>query len=692
MNSQQYQKPTIDLSRFKWIYFILGAVILYYIYQLFSYQILNSEPYRVQAEDNRTQEISDPTQRGIIYDRNGVILARNIPSYNVTVTPAELPDSEGEIRKIFTELSKLIDVPISNGVVDAETAANFTPCYTDLGIEQIVYIADTNWPFQATRLKCDITKEVAMTIREKAMDWPGISIEIESIREYPTGNLTSEVVGFLGPVPEALLDYYTELGFVSGRDRVGYAGIENTMQDELGGVNGKRIVEVTVGGEIVRNLEEPIEPVPGQNVYLTIDTRLQSAARDALIMNLEYWNNYVGYTLSTSGSVIAMNVKTGEILAMVSYPNFENNRMSSFIPGYYFNQLSLDQAKPLVNQAISAELPPGSVYKLVSALGILNEGVVTPEYTVEGPGTITLIQKYYENDPGRPQIYYCWNREGHGPVDFLHGIAWSCNIYWYKVSGGFAGEVEDGGLGIWRMDEYARALGYGALTGIELPGEADGLLPDPTWKRLNQGENWATGDTYLAAVGQGYVLATPLQVINSIATIANDGKHMELSLISKMVASDGTITQQFEPNVLWDITTEPMITVYDGNIPTDEKITVQPWVIELAKKGMEMVTQPGGTAQIEYAGDDNKVAGKTGTAEYCDDFALANGLCGEGVGGWPAHAWFVGYAPYDDPEIAVLAFSDSGKEGSTLAAPIVRKVIEAYFELKAADLDTLEND
>ncbi|MGV8050192.1 MAG: penicillin-binding protein 2 [Anaerolineaceae bacterium] len=687
MNNNQYQKPTIDLGRFKWIYILLGAVILYYIYQLFNYQIINGEAYRTQAEDNRTQEISDPTQRGMIFDRNGVILARNIPSYNITVTPANLPDAEGEVRKIYAELSELIDIPVSNGVVDDAIASSFTPCYTDLGIEQIVYIADTNWPYEATRLKCDVTKEVAMAIKEKSMDWPGIGVEIESIREYPTGNITSELVGFLGPVPEALVDYYTELGFVSGRDKVGYAGVESTMQDVLGGTNGKRVVEVNVGGEVLRNLEEPIEPVPGQNVYLTIDTRLQSAARDALILNLDYWNRYVGYTLSNSGSVIALDAKTGEVLAMVSYPNIENNRMSSYIPGYYYEQLSLDAAKPLVNQAISAELPPGSVYKLATALGVLNEGVVTPEYIIEDPGSITVIQKYYENDPGRPQIYYCWDENGHGPVDFLHAIAWSCNIYWHKVAGGFPGEVEDGGLGILRMDEYAKALGYGTLTGIELPGEADGLLPDPTWKRLNLGENWATGDTYLAAIGQGYVLATPLQVVNSIATIANDGKHMQVSLIKKVVASDGTITQEFEPTVLWDITTDPVITVYDENVPTDEKITVQPWVIELAKRGMQMVTQTGGTAAAEFEGDDNKVAGKTGTAEYCDDIARENKLCGEGIGGWPAHAWFVGYAPYDDPEIVVVAFSYNGKEGSTLAAPIVRKVIDVYFELKEADAD-----
>jgi penicillin-binding protein 2 len=683
MNNNHYEKPTIDLARFKWVFVLVGLIFAYYIFQLFSYQIINGQSYQAQAEDNRTLVISDPTQRGIIYDRNGVVLARNLPSYNITITPANLPDSDGKTREIFSQLSQLIDVPLSNGVVNEETAASFSPCATDFGIEQIVEIADTNWPYQATRVKCNVSKDIAMVVSEKGADWPGIGVEIESIREYPTGKDTAEIIGFLGPVPEVLVDYYTDLGFVSGRDKVGYAGVENSMQDILGGTNGRRVVEVNVGGEVIRNLEEPVEPVPGQDVYLTIDSRLQTAAREALIYNLDFWNAWLGKVISSSGVVVAMDAKTGEILALVSYPNYENNRMSSYIPGYYYEQLSVDEAKPLVNKAISAELPPGSVYKLVSALGVLNEGVVTPEQTVDDPGVITLKEKILESDIGYDRNYYCWDERGHGPVDFLHGIAYSCNVYWYKVGGGYPGEVENGGLGIWRMSTYARALGYGEVTGIELPGEVDGLVPDPTYKRLNLGENWATGDTYLAAVGQGYVLATPVQVMNSIATIANGGEHMQLGLISKVVAADGSITQQFEPKVLWDITKDPVITEYDGSVPTGNMKTVQPWVIELAKRGMEMVVETGGTAYEEFIGDTNKVAGKTGTAEYCDDWANAQGLCVPG--NWPAHAWFVGYAPYDDPEIVVVAFAYNGKEGALFSAPIVRKVIDTYFQLKEID-------
>ncbi|MCJ7694244.1 MAG: hypothetical protein MUO40_02360, partial [Anaerolineaceae bacterium] len=519
--SQNHQ--SMHRKRFIFIYILLGLIFAFFIYRLFLYQVIEGEKYLVQAEDNRTLEISDASQRGIIYDRNGFVLARNIPSYNVVVTPALLPDDEGAVQAIFRELSEAIGMPISNGDTEEETVRAFTPCYNDLGINEIVYIARTNWPFNETQLKCDVTKEIALVVSENSIKWPGISTQIESIREYPTGNLTSEIVGFLGPIPAALEEYYSDLGFLSGRDKVGYAGIESTMQEELGGTNGLRVVEVASGGEVIRNIEEPIDPIPGQDVYLTIDTRLQSVAREALISEIDYWNAYAGKTLSSSGVVIAMDPQTGEILSLVSYPNFENNRMSRFIPGYYYEQLSRDASRPLFNHAISAEHPPGSVFKLASAIGVLNEGVVTPDYQVDDPGQITIIQKYYINDPGSAKNFVCWNRAGHGMVDFLHGIAFSCNVYWYKVTGGYQDQVEGNGLGIWRLGEYARALGYGELTGIELPGEADGLIPDPTWKRLNLGENWATGDTYIAAVGQGFVLATPIQVLNSIATIANGG-------------------------------------------------------------------------------------------------------------------------------------------------------------------------
>jgi len=663
--------------RFLVLYILIATIFGFFLLRLFDIQILQGADFIAQADDNRTKVINEPAVRGTIYDRNGYVLAQNVPSYNV-----DLPEDDGDTQAIFRELSELIDMPVSQGETDEETVRTFTPCYSDLGISEVVYIATTNWPYQATALKCNVPKEVAMVVMENREDWPGIDVVVEPVRQYPTGNLTSEIIGFLGPIPAALEDYYVDQGFVANRDKVGYAGVEQTLNDILAGKNGTRVVEVNVAGEEIRNVSEPVEPIPGNDVYLTIDTRLQAAAREALIGEIEYWNNYSGQTLSNSGVVIAMNPQTGEVLAMVSYPNYENNRLERVIPAYYYEQLSVDPQRPLLNQAISSEFPPGSVYKIAPALGILNEGVVTPEYQIECPGTITILEKFYENDPGTPRPYVCWDRSGHGLMNFRWGVAYSCDIYWYKVGGGYQDEVPGNGLGIWRMGEYARALGYGTLTGIELPGEADGLVPDPTWKRISKGENWSTGDTYIATMGQGYVLATPLQVLNSISTVANGGNLMNVTVVNKITDPAGTVVQEFLPSVRWNITEDPVINVYEDNELTGEKKTVEPWVVELTNEGMRLVVTDG-TAEDQFIGDQNASAGKTGTAEYCDDVAQEKGLCK--FGAWPSHAWYVGYAPWDNAEIAVIAFVYNGTEGSTFSAPIVRKVIDAYFELKATD-------
>lgn len=666
------------------ILIMMGLLLSFYVIKLFDTQVVNGAQYLAQADDNRTSTISVPTQRGIIYDRNGYILAQNIASYNVTIIPANLPADEGAIQEIYRQLSQMIGVPVSNGEINDATVRSFTPCQTDLGISEIVTIQDTNSPFSPVKIKCNIDEKTAMIIREKSDQWPGVGIEVQPVRDYPTGSLTADIIGFLGPVPAALEEQYRAKGFIPGRDKVGYAGVELSLQDILGGTNGQRTVEVDNAGKVIRDLKTPLDTVPGSNVVLTIDTRLQAAAQAALVGEINWWNAYLNRIQSENGVVIAINPKTGEILAMVSYPSYENNRMARLIPAYYWNQLNQDPNRPLFNHAISAQHAPGSVFKLAAAIGALNEKVITPDQIINDPGKITIMQKFSPNDPGTPRDYVCWERTGHGDLNFLGGLKNSCDVYFYKIGGGYENEVPNGGLGIWRIDEYAKALGYGDVTGIELPGEATGLLPDPTWKRVTQGENWSTGDTYIATIGQGYVLATPMQVLMSAATIANDGKMMKPTLVKDVLDSAGNVVTPFSPTLVRDITKDKVIHVFDENWqPTGEMKSVEPWVIQLVKEGMrEVVTE--GTAKKAFLGADNLLAaGKTGTAEYCDNVAQAKNLCQPE--NWPSHAWFVGYAPYNDPEIAVVAFVYNGGEGASVAAPIVRQVLEAYFELKNID-------
>lgn len=688
MNQNTTLNNTLSPWRILFLLIVLAGVFAWYVFRLFNLQILQGAEWSALAEENRISEINLPAQRGIIYDRNGVILARNIPSYNVVITPANLPDDPGDVQEIFRRLSEMLDMPVNLGKVTPENP--YVPCQSEHGIAQIVEYGETSAPYTAVRIKCDIPQSLAMIIKEKSVDMPGVDIEIESVRDYPTNSLTSAIVGFLGPISAAEEEYFVERGFVPGRDKVGYAGVERYFQSFLGGKNGRRLVEVDVAGKVIRDVAPPVPPTPGFNIRLTLDTRLQSAAEAILVDEINYWNTRLNTIRSTSGVVIAMNPQTGEILAMVSYPSYENQRMARFIPEYYYNQLTQDPRNPLLNHAVGDELPAGSVFKLVTAVGALNEGVVTPEQVLSAPPKITITEKYFANDPGQARDFVDWNKAGFGQIDFVHGVAFSSNVYFYKLGGGYGDEVPEG-LGICRLGTYARAMGYGNYPGIELPLVENGLIPDPTWKRINHGENWSTGDTYIASVGQGYVVATPLQVLMSAAVIANDGKLMRPTILREIVDGEGNVIKSFLPDMLWDITQDPVIDVIaDPNSPggcenkiTGEKKTVAPWVIEKVQEGMRLAVLEG-TLRREFTNVNISAAGKTGTAEYCDKYANEKGLCKPGE--WPTHAWTVGYAPFENPEIAVVAFVYNGGEGASVAGPIVRRLLEAYFEIRAADL------
>jgi len=697
------------------IYGVVALVIGALLFRLMTLQVIQGTDWLDQAIENYTTTESIAPPRGIIYDRNGYIVAGNIAAYNVVIIPANLPDSEADIQNIYRDLSILIDVPATQGTI--EEAKLVAECVPGPGIEQLVALGDSLAPYRPVKVKCDVDDDVARMVREKAVDWPGVSVEIDPIRDYPTGSLTANVIGFLGPIPASLEEQYVDAGFVPNRDKIGYAGVEAALDEILTGTPGRRTIQIDVAGKELRNLEAPLAPVPGENLKLTIDTRLQAAAEAVLLTEIKSWNDYFGRIRISSGVIIAMNPKTGEILAMVTYPTYENNRMSRFIPAYYYEQLSQDPRRPLLNNAIQAEYPPGSVFKISTATGAINEGVVRLGQEISAPGQLLLCEKFSPNDPctdnnTRPFVDWIFdtNPDGFGVVDFYRCIAFSSNVCFYKLGGGFEDEIEEG-LGIFRLGEYARAIGYGQQSGIQLIGEQDGLIPSPQWKRINQGENWSTGDTYIASVGQGYVLGTPLQVLMSGATIANNGKLMQPTIVREVTDSEGkvvarwfnpddfTVTERptpgsyqispFIPNAKWDTTVTPMIQGYSCEegfcSPTEEMKIIQPSSIQAVQTGMRMaVTDPRGTLNRIFSGFPIAVAGKTGTAEYCDNVALEAKRCQ--FGQWPTHSWTLAYAPFDDPEIIIMAFAYNGGEGASVAGPMVFRTMEAYFEIKSIDI------
>jgi penicillin-binding protein 2 len=747
-----------------------GVIMVLFLARLFNLQIIQADDWQSQSEDNHTVQISLPTLRGVIYDRNGIILARNIASYNIAVTPALLPDDEGDIEEILRELAQYSTRPLSFDD-DPEAPDILIQCGDNLGITEMVNVGLTFAPFQPVLVDCDIDREMALAITERATNWPGVSVEIEPVRDYPTGKLTAAYIGYLGPIPETFEEALRDQGFIPGRDKIGYGGLELYFDEILRGKPGSRVVEVDVAGEVLRDIEGVVPPDDGRNIVLTIDTRFQTATDAILMREVNFWNTYFygnsGQIRISSGVVIAMNPKTGEILAMVSWPSYENNRLARVIPTYYFEQLLSDATNPLLNHAVGARLPAGSVFKIVTSVGALNEEVVTPEQIVKTPPKITIQNVYAPNDPGLAKDFVDWNDAGFGQLNFWGGIANSSNVYFYKIGGGYEYGIPGGenieGLGICRLGTYAEALGYNQLLGIELPDETDGLIPDPTWKRINQGENWSTGDTYIAGVGQGFMIASPLQILMSAATVANDGVLTRPTIIKEVVDGEGnTITivmdedgdlldieedaqgniiahvwdengspidfvvrdsngimydyhydeegniagqvydedgdpirpiliSPFIPDDKWDLTEDHMIKKYDNPAgigsckPTGEHAIVDPWVFEAVQQGMREATIYGTLSDEDelFGNFPIPVAGKTGTAEYCDAVALSKNLCIPG--NWPTHSWTVAYAPYDNPEIAVVAFLYNGGEGASVAGPVVRQVIEAYFNLKAID-------
>jgi penicillin-binding protein 2 len=715
MNASNGLNNTLNIRRIFVVVAVILAVFIVYIARLFFLQILNQDEWVAKAAENSRKENNIAALRGIITDRNGTVLARNVASYNVVITAADLPDDPGATQEIYRQLSELIDMQVNRGIIDQQTP--YVPCISDHGITQIAEYGLSSTPFSPVRIKCDIDEKTARIVMEKSVEWPGVSVEIFPIREYPTGGLTAALVGFLGPIPADREEEYVDLGLVPNRDKVGYAGIELQYQDLLAGKNGLRISEVDGAGQVVRtDIEPPIDPQSGLNLQLTVDTRLQEAVVEIIRSELADWNRVVQeHKQMTVAVVIAIDPQTGEILSMVSYPTYENNRMARFIPAYYYQQLVEDPTNPLLNHAVGDVLPVGSVFKLVTGVGALNEGVIDPDQIVETPGKLDIEEKYYVNQVGttRPLVDWIYqdgkNPGGFGSLNFVQCLANSSNVCFYKLGGGYKEEIPEG-LGICRLGTYARALGYGDRPNLGLPEEQDGLVPDPKWKRTNQNESWSSGDTYIASVGQGYVLGTPIQVLLSAAIIANDGKYMQPTLVREITDADGNIVERwltpdglitdqpdesarkispFTPHTVYDLTVDPVIQEYGettirGCEPVEGQYkTVQPWVFEMVQQGMRMAVTEG-TLKDRFEGSSIAAAGKTGTAEYCDKYVAAKNLCNPGQ--WPTHAWTVAYAPFENPEIAVVAFVYNGGEGASVAGPIVRRTLESYFAIKAGDI------
>ncbi len=625
--------------------FVLGwvfiAILGVYTIRLWQLQILEGGSFQSQAAAQQYTVIPLSPQRGVIFDRNGKQLVRNVAAYNIIVTPGELPEDAEQERAVLLRLSTMIAMPYE------ELLAKIEP--------------GRGRPYTPLLVARNVPREKALLVaQESGITLPGVRVETTIRRQYLTDALTSQVLGYMGPISAEQAETYKSLGYDPNTDLIGQVGIEAVAENNLRGIPGRKVIEADVLGRELRVLDV-VEPVPGDNVYLTLDTELQQVAQNALQQAIESLGG------NRRGAVVVLDPRTGEVLALVSLPTYDNNLFSRGITTKEYQALLDDIHNPLLNHAIFDAIPPGSTFKIVTASAALQEGVIAPWETLFCPGTIKLPNKFAPNDPGLAQTFYCWNRAGHGWVNVYEALAQSCDIYFYKVGGGFE-EANLSGLGVKRLTSYARLFGLGEVTGIDLYGESAGLVPDDRWKRLVYQETWSTGDTYNLSIGQGYLTTTPLQMANVISVIANGGRLYRPQLIHHIVDAEGNLIREYQPELI-------------------RELPLSPEVIATVQTGLEMAVSEGTAWRTRLP--NVRIAGKTGSAEYCDNLAIKAGLCPVAPGQTlPTHAWFVGYAPAEAPELAIAVWVYNGGEGSSVAVPIAKQVFEFYFNRKAGVLNT----
>ncbi len=554
-------------------------------------QIYQGEYYAGLADGNRIRIVPSMAPRGTFYDRNGELLVTNRPGFSVSLLPLTAPISDDVIAR----LSDILKVPTDEIKTKIAGHSGFNPI----------------------RIKTDVTPDIVSIIEEQKSQYPGVVIEVTPIRDYILKQEGAHTFGYVSEINDTELEKMKDEGYKSG-DIIGKFGIEKIYDKELRGENGGQQVEVDVSGKPVQILGRK-EPVPGDDLELTIDIKLQQAAEKAVDEQL----TQIG---AHAAAAVVMNPQTGEILAMVSRPAFDPNLFAHGISSKDWNQLNNNPYHPMDNKTITGEYPPGSTFKIVTGTAALTEGVVTPDEQIFDSGHHWIIPK--GNADG----------EALGWLNFRSALAHSDNVYFYEMGNR---------LGIDRLEKYARMFGLGAKTGIDLPYEASGLVANRRYKEKNfdDGE-WYLSETFDAAIGQGFNLVTPLQAAMVMGEIAADGKRYKPHVVNRIIAPDGSVVKDFQPELLSQL-----------DVPEED--------IKLVQDGLHDVTKYG-TAASSFRGFTVDIAGKTGTAENSQG---------------RDHGWFVAYGPFDNPNVVVAVIVENGGYGSQSAVPIGRKILEAAFGL-----------
>lgn len=671
----------------------LGIIVVIFsvlTISLAALQIVKGDEYEKLAEENRIRLIPITAPRGVFKDRNGRELVNSRPSFTVSYMSVKTEKTTQE--EVFATLREILQIPLytevsneklvvnkdnkvtlsklpigdKNGdgkvdssdisLVEENTGKVISPIKIDFSTGTVtldiepgtVVLASYNYDtlknklrgqgYRPVRLKTDVDFQTVAEIEERRL--PGVVIEVEPMRNYLYGNTASHIFGYVGEINQEELEASKDKGYRPG-DLFGKMGLEKVLESYLKGIDGGQQVEVTASGKPIKVLGQK-EPIPGHSVTLTIDIKLQQIAENKLkeqLLKLQT-DKYKPFPNAKRGAVVALNVKTGEVLAMASIPDFDPNMFARGITQKEWEEISKNPLNPMVNLAIAGTYPPGSVFKMVTATAALEEKVTNENEFVRDTGV------YWTILPKR-----CWRAGGHGMVNMVRALAESCNIYFYEMGRR---------LGIDNIEKYAKLYGLGSITGIELPGEKPGQVASREYKKNTftrpDDKIWYPAETLDAAIGQGYNSFTPIQIANYVAAIANEGVWMKPHLIKSIADPDGNIVLEKNPEI-------------GGQLDFSKD------TFRIIKEGMRAVTLPGGTAYSVFADFPISVAGKTGTAEW--DVTK------------DPHGWFVAFAPYEDPEIAVAVFIEQAGSGGTTGGPVARAIFEEYFHL--TERETIED-
>jgi penicillin-binding protein 2 len=611
------------LPRYKLLYALVAFTVTLFFFRLWFLQIINGTELRNFSEQNSIKETKIPAPRGIIYDRNGEILVENLPGFEASIAPQYVTD----LNATSEAVGKALNIP---GPIVAQT---------------VIKSKRINGPFRAVKIKDNLTRDEIFNLEILKLDYSGLDIKENVLRAYPLKENGAQLFGYVGEISKRQLPilndkYDGKFKFQQG-DVIGKSGLEEVLDLSLRGHDGISVLQVDARGReavssthLLGSLAGVVPASPGDNVILTIDKDIQEAA----------YNAFTGTGLI--GGVVAMKVN-GEVLAWVSGPSYDPNEFSTGISADLWSKLINDPDRPLRNKVIQDHNSPGSTFKPMIAVAALQEKVVGPNTVVSCPGSMR-----YGN-----RMYHDTVKGGHGNLVITQAIEQSANIFFYKM--GIA-------LGIDRMFKYCDSFGIGHKTDVELAGERSGLMPSAEWKKATIGEEWQPGENLSVAIGQGFVLTTPLQMAVAYNAIATYGKVVKPFIVKKVLTPDNKIIKEYEPQVVRDLG--------DTNIPGHiDKLT-----FDTVKEALRLVVNgergTGRRSKLPFV----EMAGKTGTSQvmsFSADQIFIN--CLQRPRHQRHHGWFIGYAPADNPEIVIGVLAEHACHGAN-AGPVAKEIVRAY--------------